>query len=327
MKIGSIDVPRGAFLAPMAGISDPVTREIAFSHGCALAVSEMLSAKGYIFSPHSPVHVQLVQKGAREGITGLQLFGHEEYYLSEAVKRLNPSPFEFFDFNLGCPARKIVSNGEGCRLMTQPLLAGKLIAAMVKASDKPVTVKIRAGWDRDSVNCVEIARIAQSEGAAAVTVHPRTRDMFYSGRADWELIAQVKAALDIPVIGNGDISCGEDALRMLKTTCCDGIMVARAAQGNPWIFKEILCAMEGQAYFPPSPAEKLDTAVDHFDRSLAFYGERTGVIEMRKHLAWYLQGLKGASRVKTDINNAPEAAEVRRLLNEYRRELTGGNAI
>lgn len=326
MKIGSVEVPCGAFLAPMAGISDPVTREIAFSHGCALAVSEMLSAKGYIFSPRSPVHVQLIQKGTKEGIAGLQLFGHEEYYLSEAVKRLNPSPFEFFDFNMGCPARKIVSNGEGCRLMTQPLLAGKLIAAMVRASEKPVTVKIRAGWDSDSISCVEIARIAQSEGAAAVTVHPRTRDMFYSGRADWELIAQVKSALDIPVIGNGDITGGEDALRMLRTTRCDGIMVARAAQGNPWIFEEIRCAMEGKAYSPPSPAEKLDTAMDHFSRALAFYGERTGVIEMRKHLAWYLQGLKGASRVKTSINNAPEAAEVLRLLKEYRLELTGGNA-
>ena len=325
MKIGSIHVPRGAFLAPMAGISDPVTREIAFSHGCTLAVSEMLSAKGYIFSPHSPVHVQLIQKGAREGITGLQLFGHEEYYLSEAVKRLNPSPFEFFDFNMGCPARKIVSNGEGCRLMTQPLLAGKLIAAMVKASEKPVTVKIRAGWDSDNISCVEIARIAQSEGAAAVTVHPRTRDMFYSGRADWELIAQVKSALDIPVIGNGDISCGEDALRMLKTTCCDGIMVARAAQGNPWIFDEISCAMQSKPYSPPSPAEKLDAAADHFARALEFYGEKTGVIEMRKHLAWYLQGLKGASAVKTGINNVSEAAVVLRLLKQYRLELEGGN--
>ena len=326
MKIGGISVPSGAFLAPMAGISDPVTREIAFEHGCALSVSEMLSAKGYVFSPHSPMHEQLTQKGAGEGITGLQLFGHEEYYLSEAVKRLNPSPFEFFDFNLGCPARKIVSNGEGCYLMTSPLLVGRLIAAMVKASVKPVTVKLRAGWDKDSITCVEIARIAQSEGAAAVTVHPRTRDMFYSGRADWELIGSVKVALDIPVIGNGDINCGDDALRMLSTTRCDGIMVARAAQGNPWIFEEILRAMEGRPYSPPTPAAKLDAAADHFARALAFYGERTGVIEMRKHLAWYLQGLKGATRIKTRINNAQYAAEVLGLLSEYRRELTGGNA-
>ncbi|MCR4621355.1 MAG: tRNA dihydrouridine synthase DusB [Clostridiales bacterium] len=325
MKIGSIEVPPGAFLAPMAGISDPVTREIAFSHGCALAVSEMLSAKGFVFSPASPVHVQLTQKGKGEGITGLQLFGHEEYYLSEAVKRLNPSPFEFFDFNMGCPARKIVSNGEGCRLMTQPLLAGKLIGAMVKASAKPVTVKLRAGWDRGSVNCVEIARIAQSEGASAVTVHPRTRDMFYSGQANWALIGEVKSALDIPVIGNGDIKTGQDALKMLALTRCDGVMVARGAQGDPWIFDRIRCALEGKAYIPPSPVQKLDTAINHFGRALAFYGERTGIIEMRKHLAWYIQGLKGASALKTRINNCSDVKEVLLLLNDYRSELEGGN--
>ena len=325
MKIGGINVPSGAFLAPMAGISDPVTREIAFEHGCALSVSEMLSAKGYIFSPNSPVHIQLTRKGEREGITGLQLFGHEEYYLSEAVKRLNPSPFEFFDLNLGCPARKIVSNQEGCYLMTQPLLAGRLISVMVKASAKPVTVKLRAGWDRDSITCVEIAKIAQNEGAAAVTVHPRTRDMFYSGQADWDLIGSVKAALDIPVIGNGDVRSGQDALKMLETTRCDGVMVARAAQGNPWIFDEISCAMQSRPYSPPSPAEKLDAAADHFARALEFYGEKTGVIEMRKHLAWYLQGLKGASAVKTGINNVSEAAEVLRLLKQFRLELEGGN--
>ena len=317
MRIGTIDLPSGAALAPMAGVTDANMRLLCFEQGCAWAVSEMLSAKGYVYNPNSPAHSQLLSRRKGEGICGLQLFGSDPAMLSEAVKRLNESSFDFFDFNMGCPAHKIVSNGEGSALMLKPLKAAGLIEAMVKAAQKPITVKLRAGWDAEHISAPELARIAEQSGASAVTLHPRTRDMFYSGKADWSLIAQVKSLLRIPVIGNGDIKNGLDALKMLRETGCDAVMVARAAQGNVWIFDEIRCALEGRAFTPPSPKERVKMALKHLDMQVETLGERLGVMEMRKFIAWYLQGLPGSGTLRARVNGFSTRAEVAGELQAY----------
>jgi len=321
MKIGNISLPAGAALAPMAGITDVNMRILCAEMGCSWAVSEMLSAKGYVYNPSARVHQELITRSEQEGISALQLFGSEEDMLSEAIKMLNDSSFAFFDFNMGCPAHKIVCNGEGSALMKQPAKAASLIRAMVNASKKPVTVKIRAGWDSEHINAVEMAKIAQDNGAAAITIHPRTRDMFYSGHSDWSLIEKVKGSVDIPVIGNGDISSAQDAQKMLNETGCDGIMVARAAQGNVWIFKEILCALTGVPYTPPTPAQRIDMALRHLDMQLNTLGEKTGVIEMRKHIAWYLQGLPASVSIRASVNTFSDPNEVKAVLLSYKNRL------
>ena len=321
MVIGDISFPEGAALAPMAGITDVNMRLLCHEQGAAWSVSEMLSAKGFVYAPDRNIHKELIRFDPREGVTGLQLFGSEEKMLSEAVKRLNDTPFAFFDFNMGCPAHKIVQNGEGSALMKQPLLAGRLIGAMVKASAKPVTVKIRSGWDAEHVNAPEIARVARESGAAAVTVHPRTRDQFYSGRANWDVIAQVKQAVSIPVIGNGDVACAEDALRMRTRTGCDAVMVARAARGNIWIFREILAAMENKPFRPPSRYEIIDAILRHLDMQIDSLGEKLGVMEMRKHVAWYLQGMPGSVKIRARVNCLARRDEIIGLLNRYKDEL------
>lgn len=317
MNIGSIKLPEGAALAPMAGITDANMRALCTQQGSAWAVSEMLSAKGYVYNPESRVHNELLRRRSDEGIAGLQLFGCEEEMLSEAVKRLSWTDYAFFDFNMGCPARKIVTNGEGSALMRDPVKAGKLISAMVRVSDRPVTVKIRAGWDRGSINCVEIARIAQESGADAVCIHPRTADMGYSGKAEHALIGEVKSVLSIPVIGNGDIRSGADAVKLIRETGCDAVMVARAAQGNIWIFREILCALKGKPFQPPTARERVETALKHTRMQVEAYGERSGVIEMRKFIAWYLQGLPGSGLLRARVNTLTGTEEVRSALEQY----------
>lgn len=317
MKIGSVELPAGAALAPMAGVTDVNMRLLCHEMGSAWSVSEMLSAKGYVYCPARRVHQEITTRHPDEGICALQLFGSEEDMLTRAVQMLNGSAFDFFDFNMGCPAHKIVSNGEGSALMTDPVKAGRLISALVKASEKPVTVKIRAGWDKEHLNAPEIARVAEESGAQAVTVHPRTRDMFYSGSAVWDIIGQVKQSVRIPVIGNGDIRSGEDALRMKKETGCDAVMVARAAQGNPWIFREIACAESGVPYTPPTPREKAETALRHLDMQIATLGEEVGILEMRKHIAWYLQGLPGSSKLRGAVNRLSTREETESFLKQY----------
>lgn len=317
MRIGTIGLPEGAALAPMAGVTDATMRLMCAREGCAWSVSEMLSAKGYLYSPDNYAHRVILTRFPGEGIAGLQLFGSDEAVLSEAVRRLNDAPYDFFDFNMGCPARKIVANGEGSALMREPARAGRLIAAMVKAAAKPVTVKIRAGWDAEHINAVEVAQIAEDAGAAAITVHPRTRDQLYLGRSDWNVIRAVKRAVRIPVIGNGDVVSGAGAVRMKAETGCDAVMIARAAEGNPWIFREALCALRGEEYAPPDVETRVKAALTHLDMQCEWRGEHYAVPEMRKHVAWYLAGTPGSGILRARVNQMTTHEEVRASLIEY----------
>lgn len=317
MRIGTIELPEGAALAPMAGVTDAAMRLMCAREGCAWSVSEMLSAKGYLYSPDNYAHRVILTRFPGEGIAGLQLFGSDEAVLSEAVRRLQDAPYDFFDFNMGCPARKIVANGEGSALMREPLRAGRLIAAMVRAAEKPVTVKLRAGWDAEHINAVEIAKIAEDAGAAAITVHPRTRDQLYLGKSDWNVIRAVKQAVRIPVIGNGDVVSGADVVRMKAETGCDAVMIARAAEGNPWIFREALCALRGEPYVPPDVETRVRAALAHLDMQCRWRGERYAVPEMRKHVAWYLAGTPGSGVLRARVNQMTSQEEVRASLIEY----------
>ncbi|MBQ2432966.1 MAG: tRNA dihydrouridine synthase DusB [Clostridia bacterium] len=310
-------MPEGAALAPMAGVTDASMRLLCAEMGCAWAVSEMLSAKGYLYSPESRAHQELLEKFDGEGILGLQLFGSDPDMISEAAKRLEDRPFAFFDFNIGCPAHKIVGNGEGSALMRKPELVGRIVNAFSKAVKKPVTVKIRAGWDEKNINAVEIAKICEDNGACAITVHPRTREQFYTGKSDWTVIRDVKQAVHIPVIGNGDITCWEDARKMLSETGCDGIMVARAAEGNPWIFREILCGLRGEKFTPPTVEDRVKMAIRHLDMHIRWRGEKYAVPEMRKHVAWYLQGTPMSGKLRAKVNTMLTHEEVKNALDEY----------
>ncbi len=310
-------MPAGAALAPMAGVTDASMRLLCAEMGCVWAVSEMLSAKGYLYSPESRAHQELLQRFDGEGMLGLQLFGSDPGMISEAAKRLEDRPFAFFDFNIGCPAHKIVGNGEGSALMREPKLVGKIVYAFSNAVKKPVTVKIRAGWDENNKNAVEIAKICEDNGAAAITVHPRTREQFYTGKSDWSVIRDVKENVRIPVIGNGDIASWADAKRMLDETGCDAVMVARAAQGNPWIFKEIACGMQGIEYAPPTVEDRVYMAIRHLDMHVRWRGERYAVPEMRKHVAWYLQGAPMSGKLRARVNTMLTQDEVKNALYEY----------
>lgn len=317
MKIGDIEMPVGAALGPMAGVTDAPMRLLCAQAGCAWTVSEMLSAKGYIYAPENHAHVELLTRFPGECLGGLQLFGSEPARLSEAAKRLEERDFAFFDLNLGCPAHKIVQNGEGSALMRNPNQIAALVYALTRSTSKPVTVKIRAGWDAAHINAVEVARVCEDSGAQAVAVHPRTRDQFYAGKSDWSIIAAVKQAVKIPVIGNGDIFSGADACRMRRETGCDAVMVARGAQGNPWLFAEIRAALMGQAYDPPSLSERVAMAKRHLDLQCAWRGERHAIPEMRKHIAWYLSGAPGSQKLRAGVNTMTTQRQVHDALDEY----------
>ncbi len=311
-------LPGKVGLAPMAGITDAAMRLLCHEQGASWCVSEMLSAKGWIYSGEkNPNARALLTRIDGEGIGGLQLFGREPDLMAEAARRLEGAGFEFFDLNFGCPAPKITGNGEGSALMREPERIGRIVTAMTNAVKKPVTVKIRAGWDAQSINAVQVAQICEDAGAAAVAVHGRTRVQQYSGRADWSIIRAVKENVKIPVIGNGDVRSGSDALRMMEETGCDAVMVARAAQGNPWIFREIKCVLEGRMVPAISGRERIEMALRHFDLEVGLHGERGGLLEMRKHIAWYISGMRGAARFRERINQLEEGQEVRRALREF----------
>ena len=312
------NIPAGAGLAPMAGVTDAATRLLSFEQGAAWAVCEMLSAKGFVYSNGRNEAIrELLFRFPGEGTCGLQLFGREPEFVAEAARRLEGAGFSFIDLNFGCPAPKITGNGEGSALMKEPVQIAKVVRAAADAVKFPVTVKIRSGWNPESVNAVEVAKICEDAGAKAIAVHARTRSQFYGGQADWSVIAAVKRAVKIPVFGNGDVRSGADAVRMLHETGCDRVIVGRAAEGNPWIFREIRAALTGEAYSPPAFAERMATALRHLDLAVVLYGEKKGVLEMRKHVAWYITGVPGAAKLREGVNGVCEAEEVRELLMRY----------
>ena len=321
MQIGKLTLPVGAGLAPMAGVTDAAMRLLCHEQGAAWSVSEMLSAKGWLYSQGKNRNAQeLLIRLDGEGTAALQLFGREPDLMAEAARQLRSRGFEFFDLNFGCPAPKITGNGEGSALMREPELIGRIVRAMVDAVDVPVTVKIRAGWDEGSVNAVQVAQICEQAGAAAIAVHGRTRVQQYSGRADWSVIREVKRRVSVPVLGNGDIRSGADALRMLDETGCDGVLIARAAQGNPWIFREVRAAMLGGECPAVTGRERVETALRHFELETKLHGERGGMLEMRKHIAWYVAGMRGAARFRERINTMESADQVREALMDFARD-------
>lgn len=312
-KIGRVEIPNRIIAAPMAGISDQAFREIAWSFGCGLVHTEMISAKGLVFGQEKSR--QMINAHNARGWLSVQIFGSDPGVMAQAALILRELGVKMIDINMGCPTPKIVRNGEGTALMLNLPLCRSIIRAVTAAVDLPVTIKMRRGWDDDSRTCLELGAIAQEEGARAVTLHPRSRRQFYSGRSDWTLIKEMKDRLSIPVIGNGDIRTAEDALRMLEETGCDAVMIARGALGNPFLFRECISIIERGVKLPePELGERLAIAGRHLARVCELKGEHTGVREMRKHIAWYIKGLPGAARMREKINSAVTVDEVQELL-------------
>ena len=302
LKIGSVELNNPFILAPMAGVCDLPFRLLCKEKGAAMVCTEMVSAKAIYYNNKNTKELLTIDKN--EGPVSLQLFGSEPKLMAEMAKRIEEIPFDILDFNMGCPVPKVVNNGEGSALMKNPVLAGHIIEAMPNAISKPVTVKIRAGFDAEHINAVEIAKIAENSGAAAITVHARTREQYYSGKADREIIRLVKEAVTIPVIGNGDIDCYESAKHMLEYTGCDGVAIGRGAEGNPWIFEELNAKYAGLDYNKPSLEEVKEMIMRHARMLIDYKGEYIGIREMRKHAAWYTAGFKGASKLRGCLNEA-----------------------
>lgn len=302
LQIGDVILDNNVILAPMAGVTDLPFRLLCREQGAGLVCMEMVSAKAIYYGNKNTEELLTVHP--QETPASLQLFGSDPDILAEMAKRIEDRPFSILDFNMGCPVPKVVNNGEGSALMKDPALVRRILTAMVKAVKKPVTVKIRKGFDEEHCNAVEIARVAEDCGVAAIAVHGRTREQYYSGQADWEVIAQVRDAVSIPVIGNGDIDGSHAALSMLRQTGCDGIMIGRAAQGNPWIFREITQFLEdGTIPEQPAKQEKRECILRHARLQLEYKGEYTAVREMRKHLSWYTVGMPHSARFRQMINS------------------------
>ena len=310
MRIGSVILENNVIAAPMAGVTDLPFRLLLKEQGAGLVCSEMVSAKAIYYNNKNTEPLMMVDE--KERPFSLQLFGSDPELMAEMVRKIEHRPFDIIDINMGCPVPKVVNNGEGSALMKQPLLAGKIIEAMAKATEKPVTVKIRKGFDDEHVNAVEMAHIAEESGAAAVAVHGRTREQYYHGKADWDIIRQVKEAVNIPVIGNGDINSSEAAKEIQKQTGCDGIMVARGLQGNPWLIGQIL-------YGTPKPSieEIVEMILRHARMQVEFSGEYLGIRQMRKHVAWYTTGYPGSSKLRGMVNQVESMEELEQLLETY----------
>lgn len=315
MNIRNVKIDNPYILAPMAGVTDLPFRLLCKEQGAGLLCMEMISAKALQYKNKNTKALLAIHP--KEYPVSLQLFGSDPKIISEQAKRIEELPFQILDINMGCPVPKVVKNGEGSALMKNPKLVYEIVYQTARAIQKPVTVKIRKGFDDTCINAVEIAKIIEEAGGAAVAVHGRTREQYYSGKADWEIIRQVKEAVSIPVIGNGDVTSGEKALEMRERTGCDGVMIGRGAQGNPWIFHELL-EYDRTGKLPPRPSKEQikETMLRHARLQLEFKGEYLGIREMRKHVAWYTKGMEGSAKLRDDINKVESYTELESLLNE-----------
>ena len=315
LKIGNVELDNPYILAPMAGVTDLPFRLLCREQGAGLLCMEMVSAKAIQYNNKNTK--ALLEIHPNERPVSLQLFGSEPDVISEIAKQIEELPFAILDINMGCPVPKIVKNGEGSALMKNPKLVYEIVSKTVKAIEKPVTVKIRKGFDDTCINAVEIAKIIEEAGAAAVAVHGRTREQYYSGKADWDIIRQVKEAVSIPVIGNGDVVSGESAIAIQKETGCDGVMIGRGSQGNPWIFSELI-EYEKTGVMPPRPSneEIKKMILRHARLQLEFKGEYLGIREMRKHVAWYTTGMPNSAKFRNEINAVESYEALETLLEE-----------
>ena len=315
LKIGNVELANPYILAPMAGVTDLPFRLLCKEQGAGLLCMEMVSAKAIQYNNKNTK--ALLEIHPQEFPVSLQLFGSDPDIISEIAKRIEELPFSILDINMGCPVPKIVRNGEGSALMNQPKLVHEIVSKTAKAIQKPVTVKIRKGFNDESINAVEIAKIIEDAGGAAVAVHGRTREQYYSGKADWDIIRRVKEAVSIPVIGNGDVVSGESAIAMMKETGCDGVMIGRGAQGNPWIFSELL-EYEKTGVMPqrPQAEELVEMMLRHARLQIKYKGEYLGIREMRKHVSWYTTGLPNSAKLRGEINAVESYEELQKLLEE-----------
>ena len=313
MQIGGLRLANPVVAAPMAGVTDRAFRIIARRFGCGLAYTEMVSDQALLYGNRKTLAI--LNREGESGVLSVQIFGSNPDFLARAAQIAEEMGADIIDINMGCPTPKIVKNGEGAALMKDPRLAARIVREVVGRVNVPVTVKMRKGWDEHSANAVELALFVQEAGAAAVAVHGRLRTQFYSGKADWGIIRAVKEAVRIPVIGNGDVWSPQDAQAMLRETGCDGVMIGRAALGNPWIFRQTVHYLAtGELLPPPSLPERVAVALAHFDLLVETKGEKTAVLAMRKHAAWYLKGVPGAAKLRERVNRAQSAEELRGIL-------------
>jgi nifR3 family TIM-barrel protein len=319
MQIGKFTFNEPVFLAPMAGVTDTAYRIIAHDMGCPLCYAEMVSSQGIHFRNERTLTMLESEPGERP--LAMQIFANTPEMAAEAAKYVEDlGTADILDFNMGCPAPKIVKNGEGSALMRDPDKAYAILSAIRKAVKMPFTVKMRKGWDDDHVNVLEIAKIAEAAGVDAIAVHGRTREQFYSGKADWDIIAEVKKTVKVPVIANGDVRTCQDLQKILDVTGADGVMIGRGAQGNPWLFREVKAAMEGKSCPEVTGRERIEMALRHLDLEVQLHGERGGVLEMRKHISWYVAGMRGSAQFRQKVTMLEGVENVKNALLEFQKE-------